>query len=741
MYVGLGLPINAAFKSIFLMISLCTAGNYITRFCGQLEFHHLSRLSIDFLIGGLIFVIPRTLLLTIFEIHVSPYLFIAVAVFVNFISTKKFAPHTFSWPPKTTLNVLHEIHVSLLLTMSCFSLQYPTLAPILICGIGSYVVCTKIKLNGVALLLSSFAPVIISVFIRSFATPQTPISSNNDQGFYESASWLIAEFGLNDHPSFVHGTLSDYHWYTYAFTGLIDKSMGLDPFITLNLIIPFGVLFAITSLLFGLFLERTMNYSHAVFYTLFSVILFTLVHPISPMNALVFSNFALLILIVILNHNYLQKNTVGSHIILFLVYFSILFSKSSSGLIAFSFIFGYVFFSYSFKKILSWTYLLTATFVLSLALLTQYSSTSKSLLQFNHSISLIPNRIYILFFSPYFIVSVCLFSIVLMKTKIFQAGNKDELLLKLSVIISFTFLIFKLVLLQGQAWDFFSQSTQLITILLLISVISTDNTFFSPRYMVFKWQITFIFLAFISGIIWGYIHGRLSDGFFQQNMLFWGIWSVFIAGWSLLRIFMRSNFLSISNLLFVSTVVVCFSSLGIRFQQELLNRHIYDSVLIDSIGSSDARDMSRYIRIMTAVDAVMASNNFCQVEVDKHCFGTMWFDTELEKYSDNKKLLLLDTPDKFGGSNYSLVANSRRRFLVQGLRFISLYEYPDAEMIKRMKVSIAFANSPSARSFQELKSYGVSGFVVNLHQTLNRNWMPFAFETYRNSTYAYLQLN
>jgi hypothetical protein len=328
-----------------------------------------------------------------------------------------------------------------------------------------------------------------------------------------------------------------------------------------------------------------------------------------------------------------------------------------------------------------------------------------------------------------------------MRKKSFQAGNKDELLLKLSIFISLTYSAIKLVLLQGQAWEFFGQSAQLITIFLVINFISTDRTFFTARYMAIKWQFTFIFLAVTSGITWGYIHGRLSDSFFQQNMLFWGIWSIFIAGWSLPRIFWPSKFDSISNLLFVSAVVVCFSSLGIRFQQELLNRQKHDSFLVDSIGSPDARDMAQYIRENSTFDAIMASNNFCQFDVDKYCAGTMWFDKDLEKYHANSRLLLLDTPNKFGGSNYSLVANSRRRFLVQGLRFISLYEYPNAEMINRMKVSIDFANYPSARSLQELKSYGVAGFVVNLDQTLNRNWLPFATETYSNSTYAYLQLN
>jgi hypothetical protein len=58
-----------------------------------------------------------------------------------------------------------------------------------------------------------------------------------------------------------------------------------------------------------------------------------------------------------------------------------------------------------------------------------------------------------------------------------------------------------------------------------------------------------------------------------------------------------------------------------------------------------------------------------------------------------------------------------------------------------MSLSLDFANNPTRQITAELKAYGVSGFVVNLSLTDNRDWSKFAIEKFRSGNFLYLELN
>ena len=95
---------------------------------------------------------------------------------------------------------------------------------------------------------------------------------------------------------------------------------------------------------------------------------------------------------------------------------------------------------------------------------------------------------------------------------------------------------------------------------------------------------------------------------------------------------------------------------------------------------------------------------------------------------------------KWGGGNYLASAETRRRFLIQGLRFQTGYELPTSEQLNRMTLSLDFANTPSASSLRKLNAYGVSGYVVNLSLTEHRDWSKFAIERFRSGDFVYLEL-
>jgi len=169
--------------------------------------------------------------------------------------------------------------------------------------------------------------------------------------------------------------------------------------------------------------------------------------------------------------------------------------------------------------------------------------------------------------------------------------------------------------------------------------------------------------------------------------------------------------------------------------------------------NADLANVGKYIRDNTSSDIILASNNFC-------CFGNRWWmdivsqikiaGEESLPFASISKTWIDELPIEqrvhvasisWGGDNYQTTSVTRRRFLMQGLSFQQGgSDRPTPEQLKRMSVSLDFANSPSTENAAILESYGVSGFIVNLSLTKNRDWAPFASEKFRDGQYLYLEL-
>jgi hypothetical protein len=94
-----------------------------------------------------------------------------------------------------------------------------------------------------------------------------------------------------------------------------------------------------------------------------------------------------------------------------------------------------------------------------------------------------------------------------------------------------------------------------------------------------------------------------------------------------------------------------------------------------------------------------------------------------------------------GGANYLLPAVTQRRFLVQGLRFQIFYDLEGfQEHIKRMNLSLNFANNPDESGRKSLTDYGVKYFIVNKDLTTTTDWSPYSDTVFENDTFLLLAL-
>lgn len=143
--------------------------------------------------------------------------------------------------------------------------------------------------------------------------------------------------------------------------------------------------------------------------------------------------------------------------------------------------------------------------------------------------------------------------------------------------------------------------------------------------------------------------------------------------------------------------------------------------------SAELIALGEFVRANTKETAVFATNNFC-------CFGERWL---IEPNSGNWQ-------SAAGGANYQLGAETRRRFLIQGLLFLvgarqDMRLNPDE--FERLTTSLSFANSPTLSDIETLREYGVEYYIVNLRLTARRDWTGYGTELFRGQEFAILRLN
>ncbi len=139
------------------------------------------------------------------------------------------------------------------------------------------------------------------------------------------------------------------------------------------------------------------------------------------------------------------------------------------------------------------------------------------------------------------------------------------------------------------------------------------------------------------------------------------------------------------------------------------------------VGDAGIREFSAQVRSNVPPNDVVASNYFCATG---NCKGGI----------DSQAVLL--------------AVYTQRRFIVTGYAYLWA-EYlsndvpysPPAELITRLRPSIDFANAPSARGCAELVDFHARWFIVDKNATSKRTWEPFASSIFETSNFALLKLS
>ena len=159
------------------------------------------------------------------------------------------------------------------------------------------------------------------------------------------------------------------------------------------------------------------------------------------------------------------------------------------------------------------------------------------------------------------------------------------------------------------------------------------------------------------------------------------------------------------------------------------------------IGTPHEIAIGIWIDLNLPINTIIASNHFCGRE---KCYGSDWFNEQVDLFREYPQLLNDECSNckftLFGGSNFILPVYSKRRFLIQGPRFLWGLNVPPTWAIDRVNATLDFANSPSTQAVAALRKYDVEYFVVDLESTSQKTWLPFGKLLYQNPSFAILQL-
>jgi hypothetical protein len=567
--------------------------------------------------------------------------------------------------------------------------------------------------------------------------------TTTDAGFFESISWIGSEWGVTTRPGMVGESIAGYHWLSYVLFGGLSHVAGLPPWDGLMklgvplLLVVFASLFSDSPMLTKELRNRN--------WTWFATFLVVATYSVARVDSGLFGLLAgLCLLSLVLVQQREMLNGFLPAIVLTMNTVILMLSKAPTAVVLGAIILVLSVTSTTPRRFISWV----PTFAFVVGSSTTYlilfrgeaSSRYMQILGGRTLLQLLAETFVVPPASP---VAITLLLIIVLHRR---QGEMERLFSRPFSLLSITSIV--VVMMSGVYLLLFNGS--------LVFVPGHFYLFIAASWVVLDWQFRLPHsferhkLAVVLGVVlttgfagfaWPVFSNRLDQQFELSAMLgelgwesfrkltpFFPIWLILLAI-AFQRVLRFTNF---------QKALVLAACLGITIGIQLDSARrvaTYGPSVYESSQNNDAafpttnlRAVGKYIRLNTDNDLVLATNDFC-------CFGNSWWESianSPEEYIGNAT--------RWGGDNHLLVAESRRRILIQGLAFQLGADTPSPEQIQRMSLSLEFANQPNTSTLVNLQRAGVSGFVVNLDLTKHRDWSEFAIERFQSGNYLYLEL-
>ena len=575
----------------------------------------------------------------------------------------------------------------------------------------------------------------------------------NDSQFFESMGWSGSHWSVFEHPGFVGGTVANYHWLSYVFIGDLNHVAGLPPW---DLFMKTGVIITCAATA-GVFLAFRSNLSTTPSTSSWALIIVAVAAISGPVyNSLAFS-LPMGMMVLMLVDRFAEAQRVMRFLLLILSAVALTFTKTSTMVVVLVVLGVIHLFSKEVKRPESWYPLLTlgATSVLL------YVSLFRGASQLSALAPGVPDKweglrvVWSLITAPRtvlqsFIWLICLVQLSHVRRHNFLRSVAPHLLLIgcATIAISFAktdaltgfvlpvlnfvtfFALRKWHRLQSNSEHDSQAGRQTLTAILLM--VTGYATGFGQRRFVTQVDKFPPIEDLLGTTIWDGIRG--SALLIAVTVILLTMW---LASWRKRTAMATASYVLLAVGLVAGLARPAYLEARTLGPDPLQNWRGGNSA---PFSDTDLRVVGQWIRKNTPSDAVLASNNFC-------CPGLEWWraivnNLDIYEQDPDARIAVPRFEPSFGGDNYLIPVETRRRFYMQGMGHqpLPLGGTISQDQINRMTLSLEFANEPSQRGVDQLKLAGVDGFVVNLALTQHRDWSDYAIEKFKSGNFAYLEL-
>jgi hypothetical protein len=566
----------------------------------------------------------------------------------------------------------------------------------------------------------------------------------NDLQFFEAISWSIAEWGVFEHPGLQGDSILAYHWLSYAFFGSLSHMALLAPWNALAMVGLVVIPLVLASLLNSQSAQKTSGLRWLL------IFLATLAFPIAVIDSFAFSIVVALafLMVSVVPISGAAVRIVPYTAIMSLLSVTLVFSKTSTAVVVCLILILNLCIPTTPRSPLVLVPVLSLVSFGLLAYLLPFREATSSGLQFIQNSLLSVNNYGLIEFLEFWLAPNTVILLIIWVT-VAQSSPTKGCLARVPYLSAISLAGIPLAYLAAASPSAISSyfgypSIYLVTFVLLRFALHEED---SAAHHTKSWIWVGIPIPIAFGFLSYGVINQLTASYVKANSLFVLIIAVVV----LLLVSRAQKALAVATI--ALSLVVFGHSAAVHRKTYIDAKTLGADALTNwrggnsaAFGDSDLRSVARYIRHSTPSNVVLASNNFC-------CRGSDWWTQYLqhlssqsdnESVSDGRDFRSLD-PDYLhrGGANYLLPAETRRRFLVQGLAFYGIsFQGSDisSEQVERMSATLDFANQPTSTVATDLKRRGVFGFVVNLSLTEHRDWSEFAIERFQSGNFVYLEL-
>lgn len=669
-----------------------------------------------------------------------------------------------------------DIFPSLSITLIALSLRHPWVLPYSL--VVAAVERTVSKRSSASTMRSFavampflFAGFLLATFLRS--NRWWYLYLTGDSGYFESIAWNTSFWGLGEHPGLSGGSIAGYHWLSYAFLGSLSQLASLEPWVALTKIGLPLLQFAMASILLRVPYVKSHSPPSIVAWTI-SLLVVVGTGKIRYDSTFFGLVSVLCILGTSLTIATSTKTKPAQLLVMFLVSVTAVMSKTPAA-IAISTVLGLGLVS-SYRK-LRLRLLMPLMMVASAGIIcyviffhgSAYGAAADAPAS-NSLSTVVWTSINGVPYLSWVSVTTAIY-LVLSIGKVSEVGLKTRILMTSSIICWLLFSALSVV--ADYAHQTADPSLFLVGAIAAWGIQSTLEPQ-KPATLTSRLKLLTILslaLGAGTGFVLPVVYNRVNASVKLSDLLGANAWEfisdqliylipLVVVGFALRRPRETRTFH-----LAVSLSLCLGLAAGLQLDRArrvatwgpdvAVNWALNDSAL----PSDDLRAVGTYVRRNTAPDAIIATNDFC-------CFGSEWWreianNPEQHRSGSLKWWSTLErtqwwknlenqygvdfitksvTDTLWGGDNYLIAAETRRRVLIQGLKFQVLTGLPTQDQVNRMTLSLEFANNPSGLVVDQLRGYGVSGYIVNLKLTSQRSWSEFADELYRSGDFVYLEL-